>query len=96
MEKVVGIFACGGVAVKIDESEIDDVAALSGSGAAYVYLLIEALRDAAIEDGMAPEKAAMLARQTLIGAASSWRPRTSRPRSSAGASPPRRAPPRPR
>ena len=69
MEKVVGIFACGGVAVKIDESEIDDVAALSGSGAAYVYLLIEALRDAAIEDGMAPEKAAMLARQTLIGAA---------------------------
>ena len=55
--------------MKIDESEIDDVAALSGSGAAYVYLLIEALRDAAIEDGMAPEKAAMLARQTLIGAA---------------------------
>lgn len=47
--------------MKIDESEIDDVAALSGSGAAYVYLLIEALRDAAIEDGMAPEKAAMLA-----------------------------------
>lgn len=69
VEKVVGIFACGGVAVRIDESEIDDVAALSGSGAAYVYLLIEALRDAAIEDGMAPEKAAMLARQTLIGAA---------------------------
>ena len=55
VEKVVGIFACGGVAVKIDESEIDDVAALSGSGAAYVYLLIEALRDAAIEDGIADE-----------------------------------------
>ena len=69
VDKVAEIFACGGVAVKIEESEIDEVAALSGSGAAYVYLLIESLRDAAIEDGMAPEKAAMLAKQTLIGAA---------------------------
>lgn len=83
VEKVVGIFACGGVAVKIDESEIDDVAALSGSGAAYVYLLIEALRDAAIEDGMAPEKAAMLARQTLIGAARQLEAEDVPPRSSA-------------
>ena len=69
VQRVLEIFRCGGAAVAIDEREIDEVAALSGSGAAYIYLLVEALRDAAIEDGMAPEKAAMLARQTLIGAA---------------------------
>ena len=53
----------------VDEAEIDSVAAISGSGAAYVYFLVENLRDAAIEDGMEPQKAALLARQTLIGAA---------------------------
>ena len=57
------------MAVRVEESEIDSVAALSGSGAAYIYFLVENLRDAAVEDGMEPEKAALLARQTLIGAA---------------------------
>ena len=63
------IFSAAGVAVAVDEAEIDSVAAISGSGAAYVYFLVENLRDAAIEDGMEPQKAALLARQTLIGAA---------------------------
>lgn len=63
------IFSAAGTAVQVDETQIDDVAALSGSGAAYLYLVTEALRDAAVEDGMAPETAAALANQTLIGAA---------------------------
>ena len=69
VELTVRIFSAAGVAVRVEESEIDSVAALSGSGAAYIYFLVENLRDAAVEDGMEPEKAALLARQTLIGAA---------------------------
>ena len=69
VQRVIGIFSAGGVAVEVKEEQIDDVAALSGSGAAYIYYMVENLRDAAIEAGIAPETAAMLARQTLIGAA---------------------------
>ena len=69
VERVIGIFSAGGVAVAVDESQIDDVAALSGSGAAYIYYMVENLRDAAVEAGVAPETAAALAKQTLIGAA---------------------------
>ena len=69
VDLTVKIFSAAGVAVAVDEAEIDSVAAISGSGAAYVYFLVENLRDAAIEDGMEPQKAALLARQTLIGAA---------------------------
>ena len=69
VRRVIGIFSAGGAAVAVDESQIDDVAALSGSGAAYIYYMVENLRDAAIEAGLAPDTAAGLARQTLIGAA---------------------------
>ena len=69
VERVIGIFSAGGAAVAVEESRIDDVAALSGSGAAYIYYMVEKLRDAAAEAGLAPETAAMLAGQTLIGAA---------------------------
>lgn len=64
-----GIFSASGLAVRITEDQINDIGALSGSGAAYVYYLIEALRDAAVADGVEPASAAALARQTLLGAA---------------------------
>ena len=69
VDLTVKIFSAAGVAVRVEESEIDSVAAISGSGAAYVYYLVENLRDAAVEAGLAPESAAALAKQTLIGAA---------------------------
>lgn len=69
VQEVIAIFSPGGVAVPVTEEQIDDVAALSGSGAAYIYYMVENLRDAAIEAGIAPDTAAMLARQTLLGAA---------------------------
>lgn len=68
-DTVSAMFAASGLALRIDETQIDEVAALSGSGSAYIYYLVEALRDAAIEDGMTYEMAEALARQTLIGAA---------------------------
>jgi pyrroline-5-carboxylate reductase len=52
------------------DEEIDLVTAVSGCGPAYVYLLSEALEKGAVQLGLDPAKATILARQTIIGAAS--------------------------
>ena len=51
------------------ESDIDTVTALSGSGPAYFFLFIEALQEAAIYQGLNPDIANSLALQTAFGAA---------------------------
>jgi pyrroline-5-carboxylate reductase len=52
-----------------DESMLDPVTAVSGSGPAYVFYFIEALQDAARELGLSPEQGRRLAIQTFVGAA---------------------------
>lgn len=52
-----------------DESKLNAVTALSGSGPAYVFLLMEAMAQAGIRLGLAPVMAEKLARQTVIGSA---------------------------
>jgi pyrroline-5-carboxylate reductase len=52
-----------------DESMIDAVTAVSGSGPAYVFYFIEALQEAAVSLGFSPEDANTLALQTFRGAA---------------------------
>ncbi|MES2489394.1 MAG: pyrroline-5-carboxylate reductase [Pseudomonadota bacterium] len=52
-----------------NESDIDAVTAVSGSGPAYFFLLTEVIREAGEKLGLAPEIAAELAQQTFIGAA---------------------------
>lgn len=52
-----------------DETRLDAVTAVSGSGPAYVFYLIEALAEAGIKSGLYPDLAMTLARQTVIGAA---------------------------
>ena len=52
-----------------DEALLDAVTAVSGSGPAYVFYLIEALAAAAQSAGLTPELSQTLARQTIIGSA---------------------------
>jgi pyrroline-5-carboxylate reductase len=52
-----------------DESMLDPVTAISGSGPAYVFFFIEALEQAAAEMGLDPSRARSLAVQTFVGAA---------------------------
>lgn len=51
-----------------DETKMDAVTAISGSGPAYVFYLIEALQEAGIGLGLKPDEAQMLAVQTFAGA----------------------------
>lgn len=58
-----------GLVVRVDEAQMSDVTALSGSGPAYFCRLCEALTSAAVEDGFEPKAAERLAVQSLIGTA---------------------------
>lgn len=52
-----------------DENLMDAVTAVSGSGPAYVFHLIEAMTAAGISAGLSPDLSGQLARQTIIGSA---------------------------
>lgn len=61
--------AVGDVVWIADENMMHAVTALSGSGPAYVFALIEAMQHAGEKQGLDPKLAARLARQTVIGSA---------------------------
>lgn len=60
--------AVGSVAWTADEGLIDPVTAVSGGGPAYVFLLAELLEQAAMAQGIPPDLARALARETVSGA----------------------------
>jgi len=63
------LFDCCGETELLPESAFDAVTALSGSGPAYVFLLIEAMADGGVQAGLPREAAQRLAVQTALGAA---------------------------
>jgi len=64
------IFGAVGKVVRVKEALIDVVTGLSGSGPAYIYLVIEALADGAVLMGLPRDLALQLSAQTVLGAAS--------------------------
>lgn len=64
------LLAAVGETVHLDhEAQMDAVTGVSGSGPAYVFHMIEALAAAGIAQGLSPDLAMRLARQTVVGAA---------------------------
>ncbi len=58
-----------GRVVHVEEKLMDVVTGLSGSGPAYIFILIEALSDAGVRMGLSREVATLLSAQTVLGAA---------------------------
>lgn len=63
------IFKTVGEVVEVDEKHMDAVTGLSGSGPAFIYLVIEALIEAGVELGLDEPTASRLATQTVLGSA---------------------------
>ena len=61
-----------GTVVRVPESQMDAVAAVSGSGPAYVYLVAEALIEAGVRVGLPRDLATELTRATISGSARLW------------------------
>lgn len=69
LDLVAELLAGTGRVARVAEDRQDAVTAISGSGPAYVFYLIEAMACAGVEGGLDPEFSLMLARETVAGAA---------------------------
>lgn len=72
-DRVLEFFSVIGDTVVVEEKDMDAVTALSGSGPAYVFLFIEALKEAGILTGLSAGVAEKLAVETIAGAVELFR-----------------------
>jgi pyrroline-5-carboxylate reductase len=63
------VFDSIGKTVVVDEYLMDAITGLSGSGPAYIFLIVDALADAGVKVGLSREDALCLSAQTLLGSA---------------------------
>ncbi|MDE6597395.1 MAG: pyrroline-5-carboxylate reductase [Clostridia bacterium] len=63
------VFNCLGTILSVDESKMDAVTGISGSGPAYVFMFIDSLIDAGVKQGLSKNQAKILAVETVLGAA---------------------------
>ncbi|MBO4395117.1 MAG: pyrroline-5-carboxylate reductase [Eubacterium sp.] len=68
-KKAIEIFESFGIVSVVPESMIDTVIGVSGSSPAYIFMLIEAMADAAVADGMPRADAYRMAAQSVYGSA---------------------------
>ncbi|MGO9927606.1 MAG: pyrroline-5-carboxylate reductase [Mycobacterium sp.] len=69
LEEVSGLFDSVGGVLTVPEAQMDAVTALSGSGPAYFFLMVEALVDAGVAAGLSRQVATDLTAQTMAGSA---------------------------
>ena len=67
--EVAGILGSVGLAVSVSESEMDIVTGIAGSSPAFIYLVIDAMADAGVLNGLKRDAAIRLAAQSVLGAA---------------------------
>ncbi len=68
-EFISNLFNCMGEVLSTEEAKLDAVTGISGSGPAYVFLFIDSLVEAGIENGLTADEAKFLAVQTVLGGA---------------------------
>jgi pyrroline-5-carboxylate reductase len=64
---VLSLLCALGKAVEVQEPDMDAITAVSGSGPAYLFEFVAALRAAAVANGLAPDVAALLVEETILG-----------------------------
>lgn len=69
LDTACAIFKCVGETVVVEENLMDGVTALSASGPAYLYVVIESLAEAGVKLGISRELSTFLTAQTMLGAA---------------------------
>ncbi|MDP4083750.1 MAG: pyrroline-5-carboxylate reductase [Bacillota bacterium] len=69
LEMIRSLFDTVGLTTFVNEEQLDAVTGLSGSGPAYIYYLVEAMENSAVEIGLERQIAKELIVQTLVGAA---------------------------
>ena len=68
-ERVAGILESVGLAVEVAEGDMDIVTGIAGSSPAFMYMVIDAMAEAGVLNGLRRDEAVRLAAQSMLGAA---------------------------